>query len=400
MKSIGEALLVSGEISVRVTGNFQLPCPVQASGASPTELCAAALREPLGYPELSRCIFPGDTVAVVPDPETPRLAELLTEVLQQLQQAADGTANITLVLSPDPAGRQWAWLLEQLPAALLQRVQVQHHDPADRNQSGYVASSEGGERLYLNRQVSEADTIVTVGVVCFDADLGMRGTSSALFPGLSDSETQQRTGFVPGRLADVSAQLRRGLVDELGWLAGTQFAVQAVPGPEGVLQVLAGSPEQVLERGRLLSEEVWELEPEAPAEVVLGAVDGHVCGWLALGRALENLSEVVEQGGRVIVVADVESPEGPAMQILRRTQDSESLVRPFQREPLDDSRQAIQVIEACRRARVYLLSRLPAEVVEELGMIPLSSEAELQKLLGTLGPVWLLSGAQYLKCVV
>ncbi|MFM7925156.1 MAG: lactate racemase domain-containing protein, partial [Planctomycetaceae bacterium] len=253
MKSIGEALLVSGEISVRVTGNFQLPCPVQASGASPTELCAAALREPLGYPELSRCIFPGDTVAVVPDPETPGLAELLTEVLQQLQQAADGTANITLVLCPDPAGRQWAWLLEQLPAALLQRVQVQHHDPADRNQSGYVASSEGGERLYLNRQVSEADTIVTVGVVCFDADLGMRGTSSALFPGLSDSETQQRTGFVPGRLADVSAQLRRGLIDELGWLTGTQFAVQAVPGPEGVLQVLAGSPEQVLERGRLLS---------------------------------------------------------------------------------------------------------------------------------------------------
>ncbi|MFM8724595.1 MAG: lactate racemase domain-containing protein, partial [Planctomycetaceae bacterium] len=350
--------------------------------------------------ELSRCIFPGDTVAVVPDPETPGLAELLTEVLQQLQQAADGTANITLVLCPDPAGRQWAWLLEQLPAALLQRVQVQHHDPADRNQSGYVASSEGGERLYLNRQVSEADTIVTVGVVCFDADLGMRGTSSALFPGLSDSETQQRTGFVPGRLADVSAQLRRGLIDELGWLTGTQFAVQAVPGPEGVLQVLAGSPEQVLERGRLLSEEVWELEPEAPAEVVLGAVDGGVCGWLALGRALENLSEVVEQGGRVILVADVESPEGPAMQILRRTQDPENLVRPFQREPLDDSRQAIQVIEACRRARVYLLSRLPAEVVEELGMIPLGSEAELQKLLGALGPVWLLSGAQYLKCVV
>jgi hypothetical protein len=39
-------------------------------------------------------------------------------------------------------------------------------------------------------------------------------------------------------------------------------------------------------------------------------------------------------------------------------------------------------------------------VVEELGMIPLSSEAELQKLLGTVNDVWLLSGAQYLRCIV
>ncbi|MFN5050508.1 MAG: lactate racemase domain-containing protein [Planctomyces sp.] len=400
MKSIESAVLSSGGMTVQVSGRFLLPCPVQSSGASVAELCDAALREPLGYPELSRCVFPGDTVAVVPDPETPALAELLTVVLQQLQQAAEGTASILLVLSPDPAGRQWAWLLEKLPEVLLQRVQVHHHDPADKNQSGYVASSEGGERLYLNRQVSEADTIVTVGVVCFDGELGLRGTSSALFPGLSDNETQQRTGFVPGRLADVSPQLRRGLIDELGWLTGTQFAVQAVPGAGGVLQVLAGSPEQVLERGRLLCEEVWELEPEAPAEVVLSAVDGGPCGWLALGRALENLSEVVEQGGRVILVSDVELPEGPAMQMLRRTQDPENLVRPLQREPLEDSRQAVAVIEACRRARVYLLSRLPAEVVEELGMIPLGSDAELQKLLGTVENVWLLSGAQYLRCVV
>ena len=94
MKSTGETNLSSGGIRVQVTGNFLLPCPTQAAVATVADLCAAALNEPLGYPELSRCIFPGDTVAVVPDPETPALAELLTVVLQQLQQAADGTATI------------------------------------------------------------------------------------------------------------------------------------------------------------------------------------------------------------------------------------------------------------------------------------------------------------------
>lgn len=118
--------------------------------------------------------FPGTQWQWCPTRRLRRLAELLTVVLQQLQQAAEGTASILLVLSPDPAGRQWAWLLEKLPEVLMQRVQVHHHDPADKNQSGYVASSEGGERLYLNRQVSEADTIVTVGVVCFDGELGLR----------------------------------------------------------------------------------------------------------------------------------------------------------------------------------------------------------------------------------
>ena len=394
------SLLVSGTIAVSVPLPFLQKFPTPAASPIPLQqLCRHALQSPIGFPELWQCVIPGDNVVIAADPETPNLADVLSLLHEELGKVPEGGVALTLVLAPDPSGQQWQPLRESIPLHLRQQLNIVDHDPGDRTHVSYVASSTSGERLYLNRHLAEADLIITVGFTRFDPSIGVRGTSSCLFPAFTDTETLVRTGFAPtaGEITS-TVQARRQLVDELGWLTGTQFTLQLIHGPHGPLQVLAGQPDQVFEQSGKLNQKLWSITLDEPAEAILTSIPAGPAAWQCFGQALENLLEIVDQGGRIIVVSDLEQPEGPAATLLRRTQDPEELLRPLKKEHVADGNHILQLIEALRRARVYLLSRLPPEVVEELGMIPLASEAELLKLLTTIPQCLVLPSAHCARC--
>ncbi len=393
--------LSSGRLSVEFqVQNGKQPLKTSAPEAPLPELCRRALSQPLGFPELYRCVIPGDQVAVVVDPETPMLAEILLAVYEQLQLVPDGGVSLSLVLPPDPQGQSWEWLKESLPLHVQQQMKLVVHDPNDRTQVSYVASSAAGERIYLNRLVSEADLIVTIGLIRADNELGFRGTSSSLFPSLSDKETYAliKASLTGGK--NTEGQSLRELVDEIGWLLGTQFTVQVIPGPKGPATVLAGLPEEVFPAGCEMMEKTWAVSVEEEVPSVITSIPGGPCAWKQLGQALQSAAEVVEQGGRIIVVADISAPDGPAATMLRRSQDPEELLKPLRREPTPDSEEISQLIEASRKARIYLRSDLPAELIEELGMFPLATEEELQRLVSPLEQPLVVPFANFAMCSV
>ena len=121
--------LSSGRLSVEFQVRDLLePLKSAAPEAMLPELCRKALNQPLGFPELHRCAIPGDQVAIVVDPETPMLGELLLCVHEQLQMVADGGVTASLVLPPDPEGRSWEWLKESLPLHVQQQIKIVSHD--------------------------------------------------------------------------------------------------------------------------------------------------------------------------------------------------------------------------------------------------------------------------------
>ena len=398
-----EIQLTSGPVCSSLQASVNQPLiPIPDQVISPSERCREALLNPLGYPELVRCVVPGDRVILVVDPETPFAAEIISTVWEQLQSVTDGGVLLTLLLPPDHSGTGWQWLRDQFPLHVQQQITVHVHDPADSSQISYIASTSGGERVYLNRLLSDADLIITVGIIAFDGLLGFRGTSSILFPTFSDIATQQGSQS-QGHPELTPEQQRpfREMIDEVGWLLGTQFTVQAIPGAAGLpAEILAGLPEDVMTRGKELVERTWRVSVEEMLEGAVISVPGGAFGWKQLGQALENTTNIVQQGGRIVIVADLPIPEGPAATMLRRCQDPEELLKPLRREPTIDSVEFAQLIQALRRVRVYLLSQLPAELVEELGMIPVSDSAELQRLVATIEDCKCIPFANYAWCEV
>ena len=404
MPSSCEFNLSSGPVSALLIA----PTPDAVADRRPVgmpapDLCRRALSAPRGFPELMRCVVPGDNVIIAVDPETPFLVDVLTVVCEHLQSVPDGGVSLTLLLPEDETGNAWQWLTDKLPLHFQQQLTIVSHQPADQNQLSYLASSAAGERIYLNRLLTDADMIVSIGLFAFDALLGVRGTTSVLFPAFSDAATL-RAARSHGNSELTPEQQRpfRDLVDEIGWLLGTQFTIQVIPGVGAApTEIIAGLPDDVFRHGKEILNRVFRIVVNEEVDaVVLSIPGGAAFGWRQLGHALEQSSRLINQGGRIIVVADLPVPEGPAATMLRRCPEPEDLLKPLRREPTSDAVEIAQLIETLRRARVYLLSSLPPDVVEELGMIPITDSAELQRLVAAVENRIVIPNANYACCEV
>jgi hypothetical protein len=407
----GTRVLRSGALSLIVPQGADRMTSARGAGTVPRELAESTVRNavetalncPLVLPPIAQCVIPGDRVALAMEPDAPLAVPILTAVVEELQSLAEPGVELTLLLPEDPASEGWSSLLAAIPSGVREKLGIVIHNPDDRDGLSYLASTAGGERLYLNHRIVNADLIVSIGPLCFDSRLGVRGGASSFYPQLADRAAAElfRRDAHPELAADSPRPLR-DLVDEVGWLLGTQFVAGVIPESAGSgPQVLAGDPQAVLEAARREVAATLHVEVAEPVELVAVSIPGGTSlGWKQLGLALEQAARVVEPGGRIVVVADLAEPQGPAATMLRRCVEPEDLLTPLRREPVADSREIVQIIMAQRHARVYLLSALPAAVVEELGLIPLVNADEASRLLSLVDRLLVVPNACFHRCDV
>lgn len=348
---------------------------------------ADALGSPLGLPKLCQCSVPGDRIVLVVDPDTPRISTVINSAWEELHAEDATELNITLLFPPDYSGNDWQQLIDSLPVHIQKQSVVHIHDPSDELQRQYLASSGGGERIYLSQHLVDADLIVTLGTIAYDGLLGYRGTNSAIFPALSDAETisaARGTGHV--ELTPDDKRPLRDLMDEVGWLLGTQFAVQVIPDSTGNIGfAFCGIPDQVMSAAQTCLSEHWHTIVPEQLETVVISINPTLpqTSWKAIGTALEVAGRVTEDDGRIVIIADAPAPDSPAFQLLRRASEPADLLKPINLEPQDDAAEVSQLIRALGQHRIYLLSNLNPELVEELGVLAIANKAELNRIVST-----------------
>lgn len=343
------------------------------------------LSDPLDFPPLDQAAVPGDRVILALDRRTPQAETVVAAVWEKLAARGVDPDGFNIVRPagnlrlPDPRN--------ELPKGVRDGVGLIDHNPADESACAYLATTAGGERIYLNRALAEADLLITAGAMRFDTLLGYRGTNSAIYPDLSNIEAIRRMQGQGHRELDPDNERPlRTIVDEIGWLLGALFTIQLIPSAGGgAANVLAGSCESVFRAGRKLLEDYWRIELDERAEIVVmsidGADDGAGTGWEQIGAALATGRNLVAPGGRIVILSEVDAVEGDGLSIIRGSYEPGDAVRPLRDAAPADLVPATQLAAAADWARVYLLSGLDQGLVEDLFMIPLGSEAEATRLL-------------------
>ena len=345
------------------------------------------LRRPIESPPLSQFVVESDRVVLALDPSTPAASEVVAEIWEELK-SRDVDASNVLILQPqvNPSHRT-VDPREQLDEETRESMQWKIHDPDQEDSCAYLASTGTGERVYLAKELIEAELVITVGVSGFDALLGYRGTSSILFPGLSDAEAQKKTaGQGHSELSPDNERPLRQLVDEIAWLLGTMITVQVVPSiGGGVAGTLVGSLEKITRESRKLHSRHWKITLPSRADLVVVAIEvdesGH--GWNQLGAALETARSVVCGDGRIVVLSQIAGELGTGLEIVRSSFEPSEAMKPLRMEMPPDVIAATELAQATDWARVYLLSDLDPEVVEELFAVPLEDPAEAVRLIET-----------------
>ncbi|MBX9679178.1 MAG: lactate racemase domain-containing protein [Gemmataceae bacterium] len=355
------------------------------------EATRAALETPFDFPPLRRALTPDDHVAVVLEAGMPHVGTLLPEVLRVIRDAGVSLEATTIVT---PAGANQDWI-NDLPEDC-EDVHVEAHVADDRKKLSYLASTREDHRIYLNRRVVDADQTVVLTRRAFDPLTGYLGGELALYPTLSElPHPTERTLHWKERTPKVGPSHAGQEAAEVAWLLGVPFFVQAVEGPGGsVLQIMGGPPESCREGERVL-DRFWRREVAEAAEVVVASLTGDPgrLTFADLARALANAARVVRTGGKIVLLTEAAPSPGPASEILTQSDDPGRAVRRFQKEIPEDAEAGFLWATAATHAKLYVLSGMPEEAVEEMFATPLQHATQTQRILAGAGSVLLLPDA-------
>lgn len=371
------------------------PTEEVAVGPTLTELLA----QPLDFPPLSAALVPGDRVVLAVDWNVPGVETILATIWSVLREAEIRAEDVLILqpatwdtaAKPDPRAG--------LPAGVREAVGWKIHDPTVAEACGYLATSAASERLYLARELLDADFVLPISTTRFDPVLGYRGPCAVFYPGLSTTEAIAKAhGQGHSELRPEDDRPLRQLVEEIGWLLGVQFAVQVMPaarrGTTG--ELLVGNLEAVAQGARKLLDRHWRLTLPERLDTVVAAVSasGTTASWDAVGQALETASHLVCRGGKIVLLTDLAATPGPGVELLRTQRSAKAALKPLRMLAPADLQPALQFATAADWASVYLLSGLDGAVVEELFCMPLASEAEVARLLAGAEKLVLLGNAQ------
>ncbi|MBI3860763.1 MAG: DUF2088 domain-containing protein [Planctomycetia bacterium] len=359
----------------------------------------SALNTPLDFPSLVQVCIPGDKVVVALDRHTPGSSELIAGIWEMLDQRGVIPADLQVLQPPALGGMTLADPRSLLPEGIRSELKWTVHDATDPRKQAYLAATARGERIYLARDLVDADVVISAGMIAYDSLLGYRGTNSVFYPGLSNAEAIARTrGEGHSELGPDDDRPLRQSIDEIAWLLGTQFSVQVLPAAGGgAAGVIAGAYDRVFRKGRKMLADAWRVELADRAEMVVAAVEadcaGH--GWDQVGAALATARNLVEKGGKIVLLSELDAEPEIGIEIIRKSESARAALAPIRKQAPVDLQSATQFAMAADWARVYLVSRLPPGIVEELFMVPVENDRELAKVLGEKEPCVILESAQH-----
>lgn len=355
----------------------------------------AALAEPIDFPPLMSAVVPGDRVAIPLQPGLPQAANLVAALVDCLCQAGISATDISILVTPEDTSTDPK---RALGSSLADQVELVVHDSTDRDALAYLASSSEKKPIYLNRVLQDADVVLPIGLLRVDSAVAYHGIHGVILPSFSDSDTIERFRAPSNEDSDVQRRRRYEEASEAAWLLGVIATIQVVPGcGDSILHVLAGSVEGVLKEGRKLCQSAWQYPVPQPAKLVVAGIEGSAnCQtWENVARAVASALKAVDDDGVIAICSELSTSPGEALQHLATAENYETALHDVRRQRSADAIPASQILRALDQSRIFLLSCLDDEVVEDLGLAPVSDEDEITRLSSRFDSCIVLSNAQY-----
>jgi hypothetical protein len=156
----------------------------------------------------------------------------------------------------------------------------------------------------------------------------------------------------------------------------------------------------VREQGSAGLEEHWTFRPKSRAEIVVAGVGraGAPTSLEALADGLSAARRLVQHGGKIVILSRASGDVGPALSSLTEAGDAERARAQLRgHEQDDDYRIASRIVHAASWADVFLHSRLPRELVEDLSMMPLEKPEQAHRLVAQGSSAVFLSHADWTR---
>jgi nickel-dependent lactate racemase len=339
--------------------------------ADPIAEVRRALKEPIGSKLLSEIVKPEHKIAIVVDDGTrPAPSHIIVPpLLEELNAAGVKDDNVTIIFG---CGTHRAVKAEEavklLGEDIVRRIKTVSHDCKAQDLVHVGTTQKHGTKVLLNRVFVEADVRILTGDIGFHYYAGYGGGRKSVLPAVAGEETIKHNHAM---LLDANA--KTGILDgnpvnedmvEASRLGKVDFVVNVVTDSKGeVVKAFAGDVEQAFNEGVKLVDEMYRVQVDRKADVVIVSPGGHPAdlNLFQAYKGVDNALEVVKRGGVIILVA--ECPEGHGNQVfyewMVKFGDLKAVEKEIKRNFVLGGHKAYYLLEALQRVKLIFVSSMP-----------------------------------------
>ncbi|HEX3032460.1 MAG TPA: nickel-dependent lactate racemase, partial [Bacillota bacterium] len=321
---------------------------------------------------------PARVAIVVNDITRPTPYDLmLPPLLEELREAGLKADQITLVVA---TGSHRAHTPEEnrrsFGTEVAENYRIISHDC---NAPDLVAVGKLGDgtELIINKEVAQADMVITTGLITLHYIAGFSGGRKSILPGVAARHLIQQSHAMmvdprarTGNYPDNPVHLR---MLEAARLAGVDFILNVVTNEQKqIVEVVAGEVEQAWLKGVEVCARLNMLNLKEPADVAIACAGGAPkdINLYQAQKAMDAAAAAVRPGGTIILVA--KCPEGLGEHTFERWLDEATCLQDifdhFDRGFELGGHKAFAIAQVLRDKEVVLVSDLGREVTAKLYM--------------------------------
>ncbi|HWP97853.1 MAG TPA: nickel-dependent lactate racemase [Syntrophomonadaceae bacterium] len=383
--------------------------PAPAMIGDNDQMVREALCKPIGTPtlkEIAQSKQARNAVIVVNDITRPTpYASILPPLLKELETAGITRENITLVVALGihrPHSREEN--IRIFGSEICENYRIENHDCDGEMKSLGVLSN--GMELLINRQVAEADLLITTGVVSLHYFAGYSGGRKSILPGvaaralieanhqLMDDHRACLGNYMDNPVSDIMVEASRK--------AGVDFIINVViAGKNQIVFAAAGDLYQAWLEAVKSCESFNVVPIPRKADIVIASCGGYPkdINVYQAQKALDAASLAVNDGGIIILVA--ECREGLGEETFARWIESatcpQDIVERFHHHFELGGHKAYAICRTLQKVDILLYSGLPPATTESMFIGPVADiEQALRDAIKRYGPqstIWILPEA-------
>jgi len=370
---------ISAELSDDVRVTVVDPACEKPSGTV-EELIEAALDSPIGTPRLEEMATKDSKVLIVVNDHTrpgPN-KQIVSALLKRLHGAGVPSENIRFICATGshraPTDAEMRSIVGD---EVVDSYEIIMHDC--RKSEDLVSFGEThGLEIVLNKAVTEADLLITTGLIAPHHTAGFSGGRKSILPGITGLQTLKTHHSLPMRPYNPSMGIIEGntfhdVALAAAKLAGVKFILNAVQDvkKQNVLFV-AGDLEQAHQAGMDACREFNSVYLPALADVVVASPGGYPRDsdlyQAQKGLSVEEL--LVRQGGTMILCANGELGIGEGLfpQWMKEGESPEAIIERYRKEGFNvGNNKAFLYARALLRGRVIIVSdKLDKDELDEM----------------------------------
>lgn len=331
--------------------------------------------------------MPGKFPLIIPDKTRNFGASVVLPVLiEQLHRFGVADSDILIIIAMGSHEPHQAGEIEKLVGKeIYHAYEIVEHDCRDVENLIFVGMTKAGTPVYLNRHVVEAGKRLVVGTAVHHYFAGYGGGPKMIQPGCAGHETivrnhalsiDQRSGCIhPNCQAGVVAgnPVQADILDSLQFLQ-VDLLLETVLDENGkIIFASCGDLFETHARACQLVDDLYRIPIKGRADLVVASCGGYPkdINFIQAHKTLNNAFYAVKERGVILLLAECRDGIG-SKTFLRWFQfenESDFLSALKQNYTLNGTT-ALSVKTKTSKCRVILISKLPSDLVLQLGLTP------------------------------